>query len=308
MAYAATMKCLMKLVAIGVLLVLLLVGGVVVALNPMLSKLVGESVTYATQQETTVESIDLGLLSGDFSIGALSIANSEGFQEQPLMTLHSFKAKLDPSKVTGDIIPIDLVEIDGLDLALEMKGTDSNVTALLLRLRELQQRFGADAAEGESDEDATPNAELPEEAGPRLDIQRIRIAGIRASLTVSEVPLANGVYELEVPDLILENFNSDMAGATSSEWTAYVLENVLTQSLAAGNGKFPAEWQGFLSGEMAAGGLLDGDINELDERAKERLNETLDDLIQQGKQDPQGLIDDLGDSEKKLKALFGGKQ
>jgi hypothetical protein len=111
-----------------------------------------------------------------------------------------------------------------------------------------------------------------------------------------------------VPDLILETFNSDMAGATSSEWTAYVLENVLTQSLAAGNGKFPAEWQGFLSGEMAAGGLLDGDINELDERAKERLNETLDDLIQQGKQDPQGLIDDLGDSEKKLKALFGGKQ
>ena len=74
------MKKLIKLVA--VLLILLVLATVAVALyiDTIAKTAIERGATYALGVETTLGSADVGLLSGTFSMGDLTVANPAGFE------------------------------------------------------------------------------------------------------------------------------------------------------------------------------------------------------------------------------------
>ena len=313
------MKCLLKLLALAVLLVLLLVGGVIALLNPMVKTAVTEGFGYATHQDTTLESAKIGLFSGEVSMTGLEIANPPGFQETPVFKLGHFETRLAPSGLAADVIELDVVKLDGLDLALEIKGTETNITQLVQRLQELQaqlkQSRGAGGDKPSTDEQP-PAEPLPEEAGPVMKINRIEIGGVGASLRISDIPLANGVYAFQVPDLVLENFSSDMDGATMIEWSAHVLESILASALTAGESQLPPAVQSVLKSDLFQGGvlgsLLDGDLKQIGGQLEDAAKQKLDEVLEGAKQDPAGTLDkqleEVKKGSKALDGLFGGKK
>lgn len=310
------MKCLLKLVTLVVLVLALLVGGLFLMINPLIETAVSEGVGYTTQQDTTLESADLGIFSGDMSFEGLEIANPPGFQETPLLKLGRFQTALSPAGLSEDVIALDVVELDGLDLALEIKGTETNITKLVERLQDLQEQMksarGVD--EGGESSSETPKESMPAEAGPAIKINRIRIAGVSANLRISEIPLAEGVYGFTVPDMELQDFDSSMDGATMVEWTAHVLEEVIAASLTAAELELPSEVSALLQNDLfkndVLGGLLEGNLDELGDKLEDKAKETLEDMLEGAKEDPAGeinkAIDDLKEGANALDSLFGG--
>lgn len=297
------MKCALKLLVALALGLLLLIGVGIAMIDPLISTAVTEGVTYTTQQETELESLNLGLLSGEFAFEGLTLANPPGFQDTPMLRVGSFRTQLDTTTVGGERIDLDLIELDGLELALELKGTDSNVGELLKRLKELQEQAGAAMESGGQDDAGTPD----ESEGPQLRIQRISVAGVKASLRISDVPMADGVYELTVPDFVLDNFSDETRDASAAQWTAYLLESVLNQALVAGQDVFPGEWQGLLQSQLASSGLLQGDLEGAKSMASDALQAEGKKLMEQAKDDPKGALKTLEEDAKNLGDLFGGK-
>jgi len=321
------MKCLLKLAVIGLLLIALLVGGVFLFIDTVVETAVTKGVTFTTQQETTLGSADVQLLSGKLGFEDLEIANPPGFQEGPMLRIAGFQTAIDRNGTQEDVVHLTELKLDGLELALELNGKQHNLEPLLARLKELKGADPTDPGAGEPEptEPTEPSGPTTqEEPGPELRIGRIEITNLKSSLRITGVPLADGVYQLDVPDILIEDFDDDMQSATVVEWSAYLLETLLSASLAAGDDVFPQEWQKLFAGGLLESGLLDGDLEQVQEYIEGLSKEELDALELQGKEelkkledeykkelreDPEGAVDkakdDLKDAEKKLKGLFG---
>jgi hypothetical protein len=306
--YHAPMKCLLKLALLGLLLVGLLVAGLVVFLDTALSTAVVQGVTYVTQQETTLESVDASPLEGRLAFEGLEIANAPGFREGPLLGVSGFRAQLDPERIGDDVVRLSELVLDGLELNLELDGTSTNLDPLLARLEALRGDPGA-GGEPEPGDPAPPAPEEPAEPGPEISIGRVQISGLRTRLFVSGLPYGNGDYEVAVPDTVIEDFDEEMQQATLAEWTAFLTEVLINSSLSAGEGSFPADWQSLLTGKLETGGLLNAHLAPLQQEAQEELKKFRDGLLD----DPEATLEKAGedlekagkDAEKALKGLFG---
>ncbi len=300
------MKCLLKLLAVAALGMVLLVGAFLLLVDKVVQTAVTEGVGYTTQQETHLASADLGLFSGALALQGLEIENPPGFQQTPLLRVGRFQTVLDYERSSAERIEVDLVELKDLELALELKGSESNVTALLERLGELRGQPSDSGSEPEDD----PEPSAPPEAGPSVGIGSIAISGVRASLRVTAHPTIDGVYELEMPDVVLKDFDSSMDRATMIEWTAYVLEELLTSALSSGQGQFPAEWQGLLARGLQNEKLMSGDLEGLGKDLEQDLERGLDEALEGLKKDPaaeiQKGLDKLEEHKGALDDLFGG--
>jgi hypothetical protein len=307
------MKCLLKLLVFSVLALILVIGAGIALVDPMVKAAVSEGVAYTTQQETSLDSADVGLFSGELSLEGLEIANPPGFQETPLLRIGKFQTVIDTTATSGERIELDLLQLKDLELALELKGTESNVTQLIERLGRIQKQLREKAptsVEGSSPD--TPGSTQPSASGPTVGIKRIEISGVKASLRISSVPGIDGVYPLEMPAVILEDFDSSMDQATMVEWTAHVLEQLLTSALTAGEGQFPDQWQGILAQGLSNDALMSGDLKGVSDELTKRAADELDEILQGAREDP---AKQLGESLKKLdknadalKDLLGGKK
>ena len=113
-----------------------------------------------------------------------------------------------------------------------------------------------------------------------------------------------------MPDVVLKDFDSSMDRATMIEWTAYVLEELLTSALSSGQGQFPAEWQGLLARGLQNEKLMSGDLEGLGKDLEQDLERGLDEALEGLKKDPaaeiQKGLDKLEEHKGALDDLFGG--
>lgn len=300
------MKCLLRLLVVAALVLALLGGAFLVLVDKVVQTAVTEGVGYTTQQETHLASADLGLFSGALTLEGLEIENPPGFQQTPLLRVGRFQTVLDYERSSAERIEVDLVELKDLELALELKGSESNVTALLERLGKLRGQPSGSGSEPEDD----PEPSAPPEAGPSVGIGSIAISGVRASLRVTAHPTIDGVYELEMPDVVLKDFDSSMDRASMIEWTAYVLEELLTSALSSGQGQFPPEWQGLLAEGLQNEEIMSGDLEGLGKDLEDQVKREIDQALEGLKKDPaaeiQKGLDKLEEHKGALDGLFGG--
>ena len=135
---------------------------------------------------------------------------------------------------------------------------------------------------------------------------------MKASLRVTAFPAIDGTYALDMPPVVLENFDSSMDHATMVEWTAYVLEEILASALTEGQGKFPSEFQGLLAKGLQNEKLMSGDFEGVADDLEDRAKDELDEIIKGAKEDPAKQLGESLDKLKKnadaLDGLFGGKK
>lgn len=274
------MKLLKRLVLLLVILVLLLVLGAGFFLDSILERAIESGGSSATGVATTLEGVDASFFSGAFALKGLALANPPGFRAEPFLACKELRARWQNGTILSDPLVIDEFKLDGLALSLERNASGSNWDKLL---EQTAQGSGGSSAPSSGSESA---------AGRSVTLRRIEISNVEAALHVAGLPALNGDWKVKVPAIRIENLRSNGSTAEiAGVLTRAVVEAVLREAAASGQGVFPADVLKDVQGGLKAFG--------------KNLQGELERTLQGQNGDLKG---GLKEAEKGLKDLFGGKK
>ena len=231
------MKKLIKMVA--VLLVLLVLGTVAVALyiDTIAKTAIERGATYALGVETTLGSADVGLLSGTFSIGDLTVANPAGFDSPYFTHLGEGDVKVALKTLRRQTVELPTLTLTDLDIHLDKKAGKANYDVILENLKRFES--------GENAED--------EAAGKKFIIKEVLVKNIMVHVQL--LPLGGDLTKLDVPidEVRLENVGSETSrGVLMSELTGLIIKGVLIAIVQKGGGLIPSDILGDLGQGLGA--------------------------------------------------------
>lgn len=272
-------KILFRLVLAVVLLALLALGAAFLFLDPIVKTAVEKGASYATGVPVALDDADVRPTGGALELGRLHVANPQGFTTPHFLLLGRAYAKWDNGSVFSDQLKIKELTIDGIDVNLERGSNGSNWGAILANLEKLSG--------GKQDPGETPS----EGSKKSLHVDRIEVRNVKLSLTLPGVPVVGGTRSLELPPIVIENYDSD--GSTMelvAKLTRTVISAVLSQATKSGGDWLPKD----VLGDLQKG--LDGVKARLESEGK-KLLENLD--VKDVEKSLDGLKDGLKDVFKK---------
>ena len=221
------MKKIVK-VLLGILIVLILAAVVVGLMIDSIAKAgVEKGGTYALGVATTVEDLDLGLLSGTLTMDGLRIANPEGYKTAHLMKSGRFDVEVKPGSVLTDTIAIPMFELNGLDLNIEQKLGKSNVGEVMDNLKRL------------SGDDKTDKG-----GGKELNIDSVVIRNVTATIQVLPIGGKASTVTVKVPLIEMKNLTpEDRNGIVLGELLQKLFPAIIGGVLDKGKGILPAGLQ-----------------------------------------------------------------
>lgn len=294
-------KLVIKLVAIAIIgLVLLLTAGYFLV-PPATKKAVDEGSRFAFGVPASIGSIGASPGIGATSVGFsdYQLSSPTGFEE-PLLTIGKFNLGVGTKSLIGGTKDVNEFVLEGVELNLIQDGTQSNLLPVLRHL----QGLGGDAAaeEGTTDREGS--------AGPKLRVDTIRVAGIKARLQLKGIP---GVAALdqtfEVP-AYEQDWSSITGedGKTVAEIAGLLIDDLKERALAGADGHVPDSMIGALRKTLDGGleGGLGAGLAAGADAAKEALEGEVNKAVE-------GLEDKAQDAADKLKgeaekALGGAKE
>jgi len=222
--------------AVLILILLVVVAGVVgyLFLDSIAKAGVEKGGTYALGVETQVETLNLSPFSGQLMMNGLNVANPAGFQSPHVMHSGKFDLELVPSSLLGDTVHIKKFELDGLDVNVEQKGAENNISKIMENLK----RLGGD---GKAEPDQ-------QEEGTKVKIDKVLVRNVTATF---HLPLVQSL-EVKVPKLELEGIHSDDGGGV-------VLPKVIAQLVPAILAGVLKQGKDVIPGDLLNG--LNGDIS-----------------------------------------------
>jgi len=288
------MRKIMK-VGIGILIVIVLLLAVAWLSIDYLAKAgIETGGTYALGVKTTVDSVSLGLLSGQARINDLAIANPEGFKTPHLMKAGRIDVGVNTSSLLGDTIQVGKFEIDGLDLNMEQKSIGAtNIGALLDNINK--------AAGSKPKDDKAPK----DPGGKKVKVDQIRITNTVAHVQVLPIGGNASTLEVKIPEIVLSGVTQDNAsGVAVPELMRRLIPAILAAVIEKGKGVIPDADIKRLSGDVAAAtkalgegaGKLVGQIGGEAGKALEGVGDT-------AKKTGEAATKGIGDG---LKGLLGG--
>lgn len=228
------MKKVLK-VGIGILIVIALLLAVAWLSIDYLAKAgIETGGTYALGVKTTVDSVSLGLLSGQAKVSGLMIGNPEGFKTPHLMKTSRMELAVAPGSLFGDTIQVNKFEIDGLDLNMEqLKIGLTNISALL-------DNINKSAGGGDKPKDEKAAKDAKESGGKKFKIDQIRITNTVAHIQVLPIGGAASTLEVKIPEIVLSGVTQDNAGGVAvPELMRRLIPAILAAVLEKGKGLIP---------------------------------------------------------------------
>lgn len=271
------MKLLTRLFLLGLLLLLLGAGAAFLFLDSIVRSAIEKGGSAATGTPTTLAKADASFFSGAFGLDDFAIANPQGFRNEPFLALKGARARWQNGSILSDQLVIDEFTLDGLQLNLERSAAGNNWDKILESLKKLSGGSGG----------STP-APAESGSGREVKIKQLEIKNTRCTLHLSGQPALNGDYDVSVPSIRLQDFDSKGSTAEiAGKLTKAVVEAVVKAAASSGKGVFPA-----------------GSLEELESGLKQVGKSVLDDVLK-GKTDP---ADALKEAEKGVKGLLKGKK
>jgi hypothetical protein len=206
------------------LLALIVALGVVafLYLDVIVGKAIETGCTKALGVETRVGFVRVGLVTGQFSIGQLDIANPPGFETDHFISFDRIHFEIPPKSLREDTIVMPLLELDGVDVAIETAGGKKNYEVILDNLK----RF---SKSGSADPDADKQAAEDEAGGKEFKIHEGVIREIVATIDLGTVSGKLDRVVVEVPEIRLHPSKSTGSAEISvAEITQVIVTAVLT--------------------------------------------------------------------------------
>jgi hypothetical protein len=283
------MKMLLKLVLV---LVLLVVVGVVIGafyIDSMAKSAVEKGATGAMGVNTTLSSADVKVLSGQFALAGLNVANPEGFQTSHFMTLDDGDVSVSLGTLLKDTIELPTLTLDGIDINLEKAGGKSNYNVILDHMK--------------TSEDSAPTPD--EKAGKQYVIRHIKITNVMVHTDL--VGIGGDLGKMEVPiDIIeLHDVGSDGSGLTLRDLSGVIMKTIFAAIVANGS-KFPGELVNELGGQLAQLGDLSKFGVEIAGQALGNIGGAAGDLLKGAGDATGGALEGAGDIGEKIDEGVGG--
>lgn len=274
----------MKKVLIILLIVVVLIIGALAAvvafgvsqIDNIVKAAIERGGTYATQVDTTVTSVDVGITAGTFAMDELKIANPPGFDTPHFLTLNDTDVSFDLGSIGSETLVIPTVTVSGIDVILDKGGDPSNYNTILNSL----QRF-------ESPD--KPKAD-PQNEGTKLAIDSLILENIDVRVAnYPGVSIVTGDVAINIPRIELQDIGRDKP-MTPAEIANLIIKTVLTAAVENGGGILPADMLGELgNGLKGLTSLGDMGITAIG-GAGQVIGESMDEVLQNAGK----AVEDLG--------------
>ena len=208
--------------------VVIAVGGALYYLDAIARSAIETGTEAALGCETRLDSVSIGLVSGQLGLSGLAVANPPGFGGEHFLVLREGHAAIDLSQVTAGRVAISDFVLEGVELDLEYVNGKSNFREILRHL------------EGSSGRSAKPPAQESGASAPQVELDLVQIKDVTARLQVGALGRSRSVIlqvsELRVP---IPKSRGDTA-VTTAEIVGHVVRGVL-QAVFAQGADLPAE-------------------------------------------------------------------
>jgi len=198
------------------------IAGVFFFLDTIVGKGIEAGCTRALGVKTSVGLVRVGLLTGNFSIGRLRIDNPPGFETDHFFSFSRIHFEVPPDSIKKDTIVIPLLEIDGVEVALETVNGKKNYEVILANLK----RF---SSSGSADPGGEPPDADDEGSGKEIVLREAVIRDITARIDLGMVGGEADRSEVEIPEIRLHpNKKTGSAEVSVAELTEIIVTAVLT--------------------------------------------------------------------------------
>jgi hypothetical protein len=249
-------KLIKRLFALGFVLVLLVIGGVVFAvmnINSLAKKGIEKGGTYALGTNTTLQSADVGILGGTFAMSGLNVANPPGYKAPAFLSLGSGGVAVSFNSLSKPVVELPKLNLDNLNVALEKSGGKANFNVILDHIKKVaDQAGGAGGSGGSSSGGGEKKFVVNELSLTNINIS-VDLIGGPADLTKVNIP----IDEIKLTNVGKTGTGVGGTGVTMSQLASIIVEAVLAAAADKGGGILPAEILGDLQGGLAGLGNLD---------------------------------------------------
>jgi uncharacterized protein involved in outer membrane biogenesis len=234
---------------VAVIAVIAVVSSLVVSnLDGIIKQIIEDAGSKAIGTSVTLDSATLSLQDGRGELHGLTIANPPGYDSAYAFRMEQVALQVDPLSLSGDVIVIKEILIDGAVLLAEQKATSTNLKELL------------DSMGGSSAEPATP-AESAVDV--RLMVEQFSFINNSATLLTSQW----GDKSLDIPDIKMSNIGDTETGLTPQQ-----LANRMTTTLIKQAEQAVADYLEQLAKDAAQAELERQMDKNLSEDDKQKVN------------------------------------
>ena len=222
----------MKKVAIGVAVVLLVILGVVFYIGSQAGSIIHKGVVQygpdVTGTPIALDGVDVSFLAGTAGLSGLVVGNPEGFKSDHAFKVGSVNVALDVKSVTSDVIHIKEVRINGADLIYEIGTKGNNISKLQKNVQDYMAKFGT------SDSESTKSFVIDDIyiTGTKVQLATDLLGGKGAGLTLPDIHLedvgqdGDGASGAEVMNKVLGAVNSGLGKIITKDMMKNTLEDV----------------------------------------------------------------------------------
>lgn len=208
-----------KAVKIGLGLVVVLVIAVVFLvlqnLDAIIKKVIEDVGSEVVGTSVRVSEVKFNLRDGRGEIYGLQIANPDGFNTRNAFEMDEVAVQVRPASITGPVIIIDEVLVDGARLTAEQTGASTNLQQLL------------DGMKSSSSEPAPPPSGEP--ADVRLALKQFAFINSSAAIETAQY----GGKTLNMPGIRLADLGDEQTGLTPEQLASSMLSAVIKQAQRA---------------------------------------------------------------------------
>lgn len=255
-----------RILLVLVLVVVVVGAGVLFYLDRIIGASIERGASYALGVDTELRSVRLGLLSGEFSLSGLTVANPPGFEMPHFFRLERGDVGLRLSELTGDPIIVRELGLNGVKLSLERSKGRTNYGVILDNLSRL--RAGAEVSEPEDGE------------GAGFVIRQLIIRDVTAHARLSALGEKLTEFDVHVPEIRLSDIGAGTAGGVPMAELVGLVTRAMLQAVAQRRGDLPADLTQQLRGSLARLGSVrievPGSVSETKGRLGRGVQEKLE--------------------------------
>lgn len=260
-----------KIIGIFIAVVILALAGVFFYLNVIAKSVIERSATQAAGVKTSVDSVQLGLFSGRFGLGDLTINNPEGYESPHFFLMKDGRLSVGLPSLLEDTVRVQEISLQGIEVNLERKGMKSNITAILDNLKRFESGKKTEPAEqGEA---------------KKFLIDELSIKDVVAQVDLGPELGEKGKRSVSIPEIKLQDIGSGQGGVVLAQLTDIVLK-AITEAIVRQGGILPEQ----LRNELQAG------LNSL----QEVPGQVLEEVRTKGEEAAQELREKAGEEAQKL--------
>ncbi len=194
-----------------------------------------------TGTDVTLNDVTVKPLKGFASLNGLVVGNPEGFKTDHAIKLGAMELDIDLGSLSGDVVVINRILIDGPALMLELGLKKTNVGALM---KNIEKATAGGKAEGEADTPEKDKEPEKESDKPQKKVIIREVVVSNGQVGLSSPVLQGNAVTLPLPTLNLTDIGAkDESGTSFAEATSLLLHEIFESALqvVASSGKLTGD-------------------------------------------------------------------